>query len=129
MEEEEIEEEEKEEDDEQDEEMEEEDFQRRWSVCSQYTSLPGKPSAFHVSISLSLDMNRRTSKRSTPRNSVQCASVAWRWSSGSDGRYAMNPAASSESSGSAVLEGHENEHSNRDRTCPHDSGGMLMQTR
>mmetsp|Transcript_30413 Transcript_30413/g.76106 ORF Transcript_30413/g.76106 Transcript_30413/m.76106 type:complete len:273 (-) Transcript_30413:557-1375(-) len=71
------------------------------TAFSMDSSSPGRPSAFHVSISDSLDMNRRRSKRSTPKNEVHCAMVSCRWSSGSAGRYAMKPAASSESRGSA----------------------------
>ena len=61
------------------------------------SSSPGRPSAFHVSISLSVDMNRRRSNLSTPRKLVHCASAPCLWSSGSDGRCAMKPAASKES--------------------------------
>ena len=57
---------------------------------------PGRPCCFHVSISVSVDMNRlRSNGRSpTPRYAVHRPSVATRVSSGDDARYAMNPAAS-----------------------------------
>ena len=75
---------------------------RMTTAFSIESSSPGRPSAFHVSISLSLDMNRRRSKRSTPKYSVHRDVVSKRRSSGAAGRYAMNPAASNEFSGNAL---------------------------